>query len=264
MEICNGNTVRAGLAPAPTTNKHFINMKRTILLTTVALFIFSSCIDPAVLQSVLDALLNGAPITSITFSNETGDKKTIDLNSPMAWMVKESPDWLLITPPSGNGAQKVTIEVIQSNTTQNPRNGTIVFLAANGDKLTITVQQQADLYATFKADSRPRWETVGSPPEYNDESPNTFITDTGADSDGRLFSSIKYKIGRITSDDGSSYEIIEFDAPLAKGTPANGQIRKASGGLSALYSLEIVQVQGNTIWMVFKETSSSPERRVVL
>ena len=238
-------------------------MKRTTLLTISALFILSSCNDFAIMPSVLDALLNGTPITSITFSNETGDKKTIDLNSPMAWMVKECPEWLLIDPPSGSGAQKVTIEVILDNTTQTPYNGTIVFLAANGDKLTIKVTQGADPYFAFKANDTPRWES-GATVELSENSPYTFITDTGADTGERLFDSPQYKTGRITSDDGSSYEIIEFDAPPVKGTPANGQIRKASGGVSALYSLEIVQVQGNKLWIVFKESATSPERRIVM
>jgi len=238
-------------------------MKRTTLLTISALFILSSCNDFAIMPSVLDALLNGAPITSVTFSYETGDQKTIDLNSPMAWMVKECPDWLRVSPTSGSGAQKVTLEVVQENTTQTSHNGTILFLAANGDILTIKVTQGSDPYFTFKADATPRWES-GATVELSENSPYTFITDTGADTGERLFSSGKYKTGRITSDDGSSYEIIEFDAPPAKGTPANGQIRKASGTPSNLYSLEIVQVQGNQLWIVFKESATSPERRIVM
>ncbi|MDR2585273.1 MAG: hypothetical protein LBC84_03500 [Prevotellaceae bacterium] len=113
-----------------------------------------------------------------------------------------------------------------------------------------------------KADETPRWES-GATIEKNHLSGYTFITDQGSN----LFTATslaKYKIGRITATDGSTYEIVEFTGPLAKGKPADGQLRTESG-LKNLYRLEIVEVAPNgVVWMVFQETVTSAERRVVL
>ena len=56
-----------------------------------------------------------------------------------------------------------------------------------------------DPYAAFKADATPRWEN-GTTVENSGESAYTFLIDTG----GSLFSSAKYKTGRILSADGSN------------------------------------------------------------
>ena len=114
-----------------------------------------------------------------------------------------------------------------------------------------------DPYEAFKADDTPRWES-GSTVERNEKTTHTYITDTG----GQLFGTAKYKTGRITTADGSSYEFIEFSGAPAVGKPTEPTIRKPLG-VTDLHSLEILKKEGNLLWIVFKETSTSPERRVV-
>jgi hypothetical protein len=113
-----------------------------------------------------------------------------------------------------------------------------------------------DAYATFKVDATPRWEN-GSTVEKSDTTTYTFLVDEG----GQLFSSAKYKIGRIVSD-GSKYEIIEFSGQPAVGKPAEAAIRTESA-TTPLYSLEILKVENRKIWLVFKESISGAERRIV-
>ena len=113
-----------------------------------------------------------------------------------------------------------------------------------------------DAYAEFKADATPRWEN-GTSVEQNDQSANTFIIDAG----GTLFGSTKYKTGRIMSG-GNSYEFIEFSGTPAVGTPTEASIR-TQDGTTALAGIEILKSEAGKLWIVFKETANSAERRVV-
>ena len=108
----------------------------------------------------------------------------------------------------------------------------------------------------FKSDDTPRWET-GSTVQLNETGAYVFITDAG----GALFSSAKYKTGRI-SPDGADYEMVEFDGSPALGKASGPSLRKPSGSV-ALHSLEIVKMEGGKLWIVFKETATSAERRIV-
>ena len=113
-----------------------------------------------------------------------------------------------------------------------------------------------DPYEEFKANATPRWES-GSSVQLNDAGGYTFITDAG----GALFSSAKYKTGRI-SQGGADYELVEFSGAPAVGIPADPSLRKPSRSVD-LYSLKIVKVDGGKLWIVFQETESSTERRIV-
>ena len=116
----------------------------------------------------------------------------------------------------------------------------------------------ADPYEEFKADATPRWES-GSSVQLNNAGDYTFITDAG----GALFDSPKYKTGRI-SQGGANYELVEFSvtgAP-AVGIPDAPSLRTPSG-TKDLHSLKIVKVDGGKLWIVFQETESSAERRIV-
>lgn len=117
-------------------------------------------------------------------------------------------------------------------------------------------KETIDPYETFKADATPRWEN-GSAVEQNDKSAYTFIVDKG----GNLFSSDKYKIGR-TSADGSSYEFIEFSGVPVAGKPSGASIRTEQG-VTTPTRLEIVKTENGKSWIVFKETETATERRVV-
>ena len=113
-----------------------------------------------------------------------------------------------------------------------------------------------DLYVAFKADATPRWEN-GTTVEKNEGSQYTFVLDKG----GNLFSSPNYKVGRSWAG-GDNYEFIEFSGAPVVGKSAGAAIRKP-GGVTNLNSLEIVKIDGAKLWIVFKETASSAERRIV-
>jgi len=114
-----------------------------------------------------------------------------------------------------------------------------------------------DVYAAFKADATPRWENGTTVLKNEEANGYVFLIDAG----NALFSSDKYKIGRIW-DNGEKYEIIEYSGEPAVGKPASPIIRKPSGS-AALNSLEIVKVEGAKLWLVYKETATSAEWRVV-
>ena len=114
-----------------------------------------------------------------------------------------------------------------------------------------------DAYAAFKADATSRWESGTTVLKSEEAHSYVFVSDAG----GSLFSSAKYKIGRIWNE-GSNYELIEFSGTPAVGKPSDPSIRKPSGSV-ALYSLEILKVEGVKLWLVYKETASSAEGRIV-
>jgi len=113
-----------------------------------------------------------------------------------------------------------------------------------------------DVYEAFKADATPRWEN-GTTVAKNEDSDYIFIVDA----DESLFESAKYKTGYMT-EDGSNYEIIEFSGAVAVGKPTSATLRKPSGSVN-LNSLEIIKIDGSKLWIVFKETATSSERRIV-
>ena len=238
-------------------------MKKTILLlTTIAAL--TAC-TPEEMANIIKATMDGNPLPSvIEFTNAAPQSKTLNLNSPMAWMVQDYgsatfPDWLTISPNNGSGETNVTITITKENTDTDPRPYTLIFTAANGDKLTIKITQNGDIYATFKNDDTPRWES-GPTVQKNIETPYTFITDAGK----KLDPNTKYKTGRITQKNGSEYEILEFDAATIG--PQDAQIRTQSG-TTPLHYFEIIKVGAGLnppLWIVFQETESSPQRRVVM
>ena len=244
-------------------------MNKTTLLKTqciaslLAIFLFASCSDD-LLISVLKATLDGNPLPSVVeFSNAAGQTKTLNLTSIIPWKVSDYgsanfPDWLSVTPNNGNGSENVAITVTKENVLSSPRSYTLTFMAADGIKLTIKITQNGDIYATFKNDDTPRWES-GNTVQKNTDTHYTFITDAGK----KLNPTAKYKTGRITQKNGSEYEILEFDTATIG--QQNAQIRKQSG-TTFLYRFEIVKVEANNnspLWIVFQETATSPERRVV-
>jgi hypothetical protein len=113
-----------------------------------------------------------------------------------------------------------------------------------------------DPYAAFRADATPRWEN-GTTIEKNETSAFSFVTDKG----NNLFASDKFKTGRISAN-GSDYEIIEFNGAAVAGKPTGAAIRKPSG-ITNLHSLEILKTENGILWIVFKETETSTERRIV-
>jgi hypothetical protein len=240
-------------------------MKQTALFTIAAALFLSGCNLPGDrwMDGTVGATINGNPVTgTLSFSNIQGDKIVLNISSSESWVVSKKPDWLQVNPSSGNGPGSVTLTATGDNESNTPLDDEVVFFAANGDKLTIKVQQGPDLYLAFKADDTPRWEWQGGAlTEKSSESIHTFVTDTG----GNLFApplQAKYKTGRITAADGSAYEFIEFDAPPAVGKAAGAQVHTQLG-TTPVHSLKVVKIAGTKLWIVFNETSTSQERRIV-
>ena len=239
--------------------------KRTLFYVAIATLLYTACSDFDAINSLIRATIDGTALTGvITFSYHKGDQKAIDITSLVMWQVEQKPDWIEVNPLSGIGYQKVTLTTTKENNGDYPYSGEVVFVTLSGETLTIKVVQESESYKSFKADDTPRWES-GTMVEKNTESAYTFIIDAG----NKLSPANKYKTGRITKSDGSAYEIIEFDLDVTGkpvvGKPTGAQIHKQSG-TTPLYSFEIVKIgTGLTpfMWIVFRETATSPERRVV-
>ena len=239
-------------------------LKTQCIASLLAIFLFASCSDDLII-SVLKATMDGNPLpASIEFTNAAGQSKTINISSTDLWSVLDYgtstfPDWISVTPNKANGNANVIITLTKANPLATARSYTLNFVADSGEKITLKITQNGDIYAAFKNDPTPRWES-GNTVQKNTDTHYTFITDAGK----KLNPTAKYKTGRITQKNGSEYEILEFNTPTIG--KQNAQIRKQSG-TTTLYSFEIVKIgTGLTppLWIVFKETATSPERRVVM
>ena len=120
-------------------------------------------------------------------------------------------------------------------------------------------QDLPDPFAAFKANSVPRWEN-GVDVQLNAQSDFVFITDK----DGSLLGSDKYTTGRIAGD-GLSFELLEFSVDVIPkaGVRLGAALHRETGEPIVLHHLEIVKVDNDKLWIVFRETAASPERRVV-
>lgn len=72
------------------------------------------------------------------------DKVTLALNSDAAWEVKERPDWIGISPSSGNGSQEICLEV-KHNVDYDDREFTLVFVAGNSQAKLKVKQTKRDI-----------------------------------------------------------------------------------------------------------------------
>jgi len=239
-------------------------MKKIALLTIVATLAFTGCVD-------VDCCVPGVisiDVNTLTFIS-AGETKEINLDCPMEWEIQDPvkvPDWLEIDPLNHSGSIKVTITA-KENEKPEIRDFIVIFVASNGDKFILQVIQLKDNYFDFKSNEEPRWEwddgsTVRE--EINANYRYIFITDNGfvKSSGERLFSSVLCKTGRITSPDGSTYEILEIKDGFTKGAHPESILRTEIGIIELDY-LEIVKIENGKLWIVFKEKNASIERRIV-
>ena len=249
-------------------------MKKITLLLALASLSLTACTD-GILISIINATMDGKPLpSSIEFTNASGQTKTINISSTEAWWVVDYgnasfPDWLSVSPNKANSNANVTITLTKENTLSTSRSYTLNFITNSGEKITLKITQSGDVYASFKNDPTPRWES-GTTIQKNIETSYIFITDAGK----LLAPTSSYKTGRITQKNGSEYEILEFNTDTSGkpyvGKQTNAQIRKQSG-TTPLNSFEIVKIETQIVngyeraklWIVFKESATAPERRVV-
>ena len=196
--------------------------------------------------------------TSITFDG-SGGTKPVMIVCTQSWSVLSKPSWITgITPVGGNGPIDITCA---RNDQPGTRYGTIVLMAYNGDKLTIRVTQGDDPLLDFMTDGTPRWEDGTGLVEYNKDKPYTYLAGKG----GNLFGSGNYKAGRITEDDGSKFEIIDFGQASTPGVNNYSGLlydENNAGGI-VLESLKVVKTEGDKLWIVFTVFPGDPERKIV-
>ena len=232
-------------------------MKKIALFITLAGLMITGCSG---FDCCMPSVLSASGVKSLDFTGSAGTQY-IYLSSSTSWEIQNAdklPDWLDPYPLSGSTGATVQVDVTPN--TDAPRCYTLVFRAVNGDKLAISVcQDGGDVYLTFLADDTPRWE-LGAAVTKNADTDYIFITDESA----HLFGPVnnKYRTGRITKDDGAEFEVIEFTGTASVGVHT-GATLWTHLGTTALYRCEILQVTAGKVWMTFKETAASQERRVV-
>jgi len=239
-------------------------MKKITFLTIIAALTLAGCVGG-------DCCMPGVisvDRTTITFIG-VGESKKVNIECPISWMVVDQnklPDWFAIDPLNFTVGTEVTFTA-QENNDSKPRNFTVTFRASNGDKVIVKLVQDVDPHLAFKSRETPRWEWVNGSTvreEKNADYPYIFITDDGfaKRSGDRLFSSTSCKAGRITSTDGSAFEIIEINGGFSIGEHPGSMLRTESG-TTELDFLEIVKIQNGKLWIIFFEKNSSIERRMV-
>ena len=119
-----------------------------------------------------------------------------------------------------------------------------------------TTDKPVDPYQAFKANNTLRFEGAGMATVKNTDAQHLFYSDKGG-----LFSSTKNKVG-YTSRNGSQYYFVEWNGDATLGTKSNPTLRTQSGVVN-LQSLQIIQSKGGVLWIVYKQTASSAEGKVV-
>ena len=118
------------------------------------------------------------------------------------------------------------------------------------------IDPPADLLKAFKASTTLRFEGAGNATVKNTDAKYLFYADRGG-----LFSSTKNKVG-YASRDGSSYYFVEWSGDANVGTKSSPSLRTQSGTVN-LHALEVVKSEGGLIWILYKQTASSDEGKVV-
>ncbi|MCL1973707.1 MAG: BACON domain-containing protein [Bacteroidetes bacterium] len=239
-------------------------MKKIFLFVAITEWLFLGCNTPN-----SDCCMPNVMSVSPNVLNFSGgfDTKKLNVKSTVGWVLQhidQLPEWITIDPTNGSADQtEVNAEVIP-NPELGTRSHTLTFMAANGDKIQVVINQTNE-YSAFMADDTPRWEwEEGARVEKCADHSGMFILDRGDDPGERLFNSDRYKMGRITDLEGGSFEIVAFDAPPKPGKYLHSFIYKNSNNPEPLFLLELFKIQGNTLWFIFKESPTAPERRVVM
>jgi len=110
--------------------------------------------------------------------------------------------------------------------------------------------------AQFLLNPIPRFEGAGKTTIINTDASYIFYSDKGG-----LFSSSKNKVG-YSSRDGSSFCFVEWSGDYYVGSKSSPTLRTQNGEVSLQY-LEVVQYQGGTIWIVYKQSATSSEGKIV-
>ena len=191
------------------------------------------------------------------------DNKSFQIECPISWKLDKNnfPSWLQVPNDNGLGGVMATVTVYVTPNTTGPREWMLNFIADNGDLIEVLVKQSAE-YKSFMENDDPRWDT-----ELSASSANTFVTDKW----GIILDSRKYTVGREESANGSWFEYLEFD-DSTPGIKTSTSISTETEDFKPLHSFQILKSQPGAspkspddavLWIVFKETATSPERFVI-
>ena len=123
-------------------------LKKSLLLMALAGLTLSGCAD---LNCCDSSIIEVFP-SSVTLEHTTGNSAPVDVTSSVVWKVMNKPDW--VTLPMDGPAGLITLTVTgTTNSTGAARTGKVTFMAANGDKATLTVMQDRNYTVTFIANA---------------------------------------------------------------------------------------------------------------
>ena len=115
-----------------------------------------------------------ASASALDFEAEGAQPKTITVYADADWVMEDLPEWITVTPATGNGTTDVTVSVtdnMRDGTEDNPRKATIVFKGCTlASRAEVVVSQDGDKYRDcqeYTVDELPALEdeTVVSVPE---------------------------------------------------------------------------------------------------
>jgi|GEM_PF-2541353 len=243
-------------------------MKKIALFVAMAGFIMTGCVKK-------DCCFPNVMSVSHEEIDLAGcfDSGTFSLSSPLTWILQNAgdlPDWLEVSDERGNGGpQNITVYGTPNEEEDPFREFILTFMAANGDKVKVVVRQTNE-YRNFMANEAPRWEEgavgAGATVELNAVSPNTFVTDKI----GKILDTGKYTVGREESRKGTWFDYLEFEDPDTG--IQSGWISTAADDSKPLFRFQILKKGVGVspaapdelmLWILFKETANTPERRVV-
>ena len=126
-------------------------MKKICLYLLSLLIVFTSCSSGGDEESLSIPSIDGGtiqitPTSSLTFEG-AGGSEILTITSPGDWEIDEIPEWLTVTPASGNSDDKVTI-VCGENATPDDRTATLI-VNSGGIATTITVTQYGTIETNY-------------------------------------------------------------------------------------------------------------------
>ncbi|MEA4903701.1 MAG: BACON domain-containing protein [Petrimonas sp.] len=127
----------------------FLRYTYTALILMATLFSFGSCEEDG--TNLSQAVLASA--SSLNFEGSGSAPQIITVYADAEWLT-EVPEWITVSPASGNGVVDVTISVsdnIRDGALDNPRRGVVVFKGATlASRAEVAVIQKGDKYRDVK------------------------------------------------------------------------------------------------------------------
>lgn len=126
-------------------------MKNIYVLFILLSVVFISCSSGGddgyfPVPSISGGIIQITPTSSLTFEG-AGGTETIIIAAPGNWEINKTPEWLTVTPTSGNNGDKVTI-ICGENTTTDDRMATLI-VSSGAIVTTITITQYGTIETNY-------------------------------------------------------------------------------------------------------------------